>query len=199
MNIIKPILLASLLTPGFCLAEASNFNYVEIDYLQQKIDILGGDVDFNGFELSGSYEVNDEVFVSARYADVSLDEDVPGLKADVDGYALGVGYIFGSNSTATVFGELSYVDQSAKASDGLTGTSAKADADGISAGFGVRMNTSERTELNFGLSYVDFDEGGASLGYVEFVFEFVEDFSGTLNFASSEGDTSAGFGVRYSY
>jgi len=179
--------------------EASNFNYVEIGYVQQKIYILGGDVDFNGFELSGSYEINDDVFVTARYADVSLDEDIPGLKADVDGYALGVGYVFGSNRTATVFGELSYVDQSAKASDSITGMSAKTDADGIGAVFGVRMNTSERSELNFGLSYVDFDEGGASVGYIEFVFEFVEGFSGALNFASSDGDPSAGFGVRYSY
>ena len=199
MKIIKPILLVSLLAPGLCLAEASNFNYVEVDYIQQKVDILGVDIDFDGFELSGSYEVNDDVFVSARYASVSLDEDIPGVKADVDGYALGVGYVFGSNSTATVFGELGYVDRSAKASDSITGMSAKTDGDGISAGLGVRMNTSERSELNFGLSYFDFDEGGASVGYVEFVFEFVKDFSGTLNFSSSDGDTTAGFGVRYSY
>ena len=201
MKITKPILLVSLLFPGVCIAEASDFNFVEVAYSKSKIKVAGDDVDLDGFGVKGSYKVNDAVFVSATYDEIALDESIPGVSFDGDAYSVGVGYIFDSNDTATVFGEFAYIDGSATATVTTTvgGIKLTDDEDGYSVGFGVRTNTSYRSELNFGVYYVDFDVDSDVGGYVEFVFEFFENVSGVASVSRVGEITSTGFGVRYSY
>ena len=80
MTTIKKIGLVALLSSISWAAHAANFNY---NYGQ--IDYLSGDYD--GFGLSGSFEINNEVFVRADYVGISNDADV-----DYTQISVGAGY-----------------------------------------------------------------------------------------------------------
>lgn len=197
----KPLFFSLLLIPSLSLADAADFRYIEAAYITQDIAIdVGGseeDFDFDGYGIAGKFQFYENFYASASYADVSLDDDIPGLDLDSDAYSIGIGYIFGLNEYGSFFGEIAYVDASASISYG--GLSADADENGYGVEAGFRMNTTERSQLNFGVSYVDIDVSDGTTVYAELIYEFLPRISGVASYGNTSGDNSIAVGARFSF
>lgn len=187
---LRTALGVSLLVPGTVLAEASNFNYVEAAYLQGDIDGL----DVDGWEVEGSVEVTEQVFLFADYARLELDEDL-GFDAEADLQRIGAGYIFGENATGNFFGTLAYARVDEEASFGSVSTSD--DDDGYSLGLGTRFNLGSQAEVRFGVNYTDLGEGDSLVTSAALVYNFAPFLAGVAEYSRDDDTDSIGLGVRF--
>lgn len=139
------------LAPNVLLADM-NYTNLEVSLLDVEQD-AGFNVDGDGFELAGSYELSDRIFVFGEWQDHSLD-----LGADGRSLELGAGLTHGFSDKLDFVASLSYVDAEVKVGN-LT-----ADDDGLALGGGIRSRVAESVELDAGLKYVDFDSSGGDTG-----------------------------------
>ncbi|MGH8530694.1 MAG: outer membrane beta-barrel protein [Nevskiales bacterium] len=184
---------ALLLLPLSALAaEGLSYNYVEADYFQGDIDVPGGEVDFDGFALEGSFGFNEMFYVTGQYADASIDET--GVDGDSEGISLGIG---GHTSQWTggvdLFGVLSYeraeVDISVT-SGGIT-RSFKADDDGFGVEVGLRSLVTAALELNGSVKYVDVGDADGTGFEIGAVYSFTPTIAALA--AYQDGEDSSGF------
>ena len=192
-----------LFLSSVCFADASDYNYVQAAYVSADNDIVSG-VDFDGFAIEGSYQFYQDFYGTVRYVDVSDDGDVAGLSASADQLNVGIGYIFGSNTTASFYGEFNYIDVSASASSG--GISASASDDGYGFGAGFRLNTSSRSELHLGVLHEEVGSLDAETTLVgEFVFDFFPSandgiaVSGLFGYNNASAGDLVYFGARVTF
>ena len=139
--------LAALLVPNLVLAEMSYSN-VEVNYVDVELD-GPGNVDGDGLEIAGSFEINSRVFVFGEWQDQNLDFGIDGREIEIGG---GIRHSF--SDKVDFFGSLSFVDAKVDTTFG------SADDDGLAIGGGVRGKLSNQIELDAGIKYIDFDSGG---------------------------------------
>jgi predicted porin len=92
---ISTLTLISIAMAGFSssiCAEGVSYNYAEVRYI---LDGETDDVDYDGFEIGGSYRVTNEFFAFGQYTDADLDDS----KADFSLLTIGGGYIYPIDST----------------------------------------------------------------------------------------------------
>lgn len=135
------------------LAQAEGFSYSYLDAAYVNTDIDQFDEDVDGFALRGSYELTDNVFVFAGYADQST--SVAGFDIDLQTYNLGLGYAWPLGKALDVYGKLGYVSAEVDA-QGF----GDADDDGYSLAVGLRGRAVEQLELEGAVSYVDLSDSG---------------------------------------
>lgn len=186
-------LIALLFCSGAALADASDYNYVEAGYLTSESSSL----DFDGFGVGASFQFYDNFYLTLRYADVTLDNNFPGVDADGEQLQGGVGYIFGQNERGTFFGEVTYVDTSLTVSD--NGITTNADADGFGVGFGFRVNVAERGEFKLALTRVEVDSVSDNILSAQAIYHFFPKVSGVVEFETVNGDSTMLFGARYTF
>jgi len=139
--------IAALCAPSALLADMNYTNF-EIDYLDLDGD---GGVSGDGFQIGGSYELNDQFHLFGSWADQSYDGG-----ADGETLEIGAGWSHGFSDTLDFVATLSLLDAEIESfSD-----------DGLAIGGGIRTRLGESFELDAGLKYVDFDESdtGINLG-----------------------------------
>jgi hypothetical protein len=181
MKISKCLVCAGLLMPTIALADASNYNFAELQYLDGKLNSRN----YDGFGFNGSFELTEEVFVLGRFSEMKSS----GIK--LRGQQLGLGYVFGSNDTGSVYGALGYVSKS------RTGRSSE---DGFSIDLGARMNLNPSAELNVGATYANFGSGDDAVAVTAgMVYRFAENISGVLNYSHRSRDRVLGLGLRLSF
>jgi hypothetical protein len=137
--------LVAAFVPGVVLADMNYTNF-EIDYLD-----LDGDsgVNGDGFQIGGSYELNDSFHLFGSWQDQSFDGGFDGNTLEV-----GAGWSHGFTDTLDFVGTLSLLDTEIEDfSD-----------DGLALGGGIRSRLGESFELDAGLKYVDLDESGSDTG-----------------------------------
>ena len=142
---------SAALVPFFAQAEGLSYSYVDAAYVNTDIDRFDEDVD--GFALRGSYEITNNVFVFAGYADQGT--SVGGFDIDLQTYNLGLGYAWPLGSALDVYGKVGYVSAEADV-QGL----GDADDDGYSLAVGLRGRAVEQLELEGAVSYVDLSDSG---------------------------------------
>jgi hypothetical protein len=135
--------------PGAVLADMS-YTGVEINYLDLDGD---GGLNGDGFEFTGSWELNDQFHLFGGWQDQGFDGDVDGRTIE-----LGGGWSHDFSDTLDFVGTLSYMDVNLD-----TGFGDFSD-DGLAIGGGVRTRLGDSFELDAGLKYVDFDEAGSDTG-----------------------------------
>ena len=140
------------LAPSLLLAEMNYTNF-EVSVLDVELD-NNANVEGDGFELAGSYELNDSIFLFGEWQDQSLDFGIDGRSVEVGG-----GWTHGFSDTLDFLGTLSYVDAEVKLG------SATADDDGLALGGGIRSKVGDSFEVDAGLKYVDFDNAGGDTGF----------------------------------
>lgn len=125
-----------------------DYNYFEFTYAKIEFDDIN--VDGDGFGIGGSYELNQDVFVFGSYQGADLDFSV-----DATTFGIGVGYHTELSPQADLVANVSYqfveLDIPGSGDD---------DDDGFGFGVGVRFAATPEIELNGGISYVDFGDGG---------------------------------------
>jgi hypothetical protein len=150
----RTVLAAAILAafvPGVVLADM-NYTNLEINYLDLDVG-EGVSVNGDGFEIGGSWELNDQFHIFGSWQDQSLDFGIDGRTLE-----LGAGWSHGFNDNLDFVGTLSMVDAELE-QGGFT-----ASDDGLAIGGGIRSRLGESFELEAGLKYVDFDESGSDTG-----------------------------------
>jgi opacity protein-like surface antigen len=144
--------LLAVIGPGLALADM-NYTNLQVSYLDVEAG-QGVNVDGDGFEIGGAYELSDKIHLFGSWQDQSLDFGIDGRSLE-----LGGGWTHSFSDSLDFVGTLSYVDAELKQG------SFTADDDGLALGGGVRTRFAESFELDARLKYVDFDESGSDTGF----------------------------------
>lgn len=144
--------LAFALTPGVLFAEMRYSNF-EVSFIDVELDQSFGNVDGDGFEIAGAYEMNDRLFLFGEWQDQSLDFGIDGTMLE---FGAGINHALSSN--LDLVGTVSYVDIEVELG-GFT-----ADDDALALGGGIRSRVGTSFEIDAMLRYVDFDESGSDTG-----------------------------------
>lgn len=144
--------MVAALTPNLLLADM-NYTFVEVSLADIEVDQGPFDVDGDGFEIAGSYELNDQFFVFGKWQDQDLDFGIDGRTIEFGG-----AYVHSFSDKLDLIGQLSYIDSELKAGN------ATLDDDGLGLGAGIRARVNDAVQLEAGLKYVDFD-GGSDTGF----------------------------------
>ncbi len=149
MKCMKVVLgsLMLALAPLAALADDMSYSYVDLAYVETDFDGIGPSAD--GFGLRGSMGFAENWFVFAEYASQSV------ANIDVDNIAVGFGGHYGLAENIDLVGRLGYTQIDLSAPGGLD-----ADDDGYLADLGVRGRIGDSVELEGGLRYMDFSDGG---------------------------------------
>lgn len=194
MKNIKSLLFAGLMAPGLALADASDYSYIEGAYLQGEI----GGVEVDGFGVDASLEFFDRMLAVASFTDLGLDDDTAGTDLDGDIQSIGLGYIFGRNETASVYGTVSYVEYDV--SGRLGAFTFADDSEGAQFELGARMNLSPEAELYVAVKHIDLGEGDEeTTPGVGLVYQFLPSLSGTLTYDRNSDDDLMGLGLRLTF
>ena len=137
--------------PGVLLAD---MNYTNLEVSLLDVEQEGPNVDGDGFELAGSYELGDKIFLFGEWQDHSLDQGVDGRQIE-----LGAGLTHSFSDKLDFVASLSYLDAEVKLGNFT------ADDDGLALGGGIRSRVADSVELDAGLKYVDFDNAGGDTGF----------------------------------
>ncbi|HUF73421.1 MAG TPA: hypothetical protein VMR74_11030 [Gammaproteobacteria bacterium] len=143
---------ASLVLPGISQAE---FNYTSVDfgYVDVEYDVGPGNLEGDGFSVSGTFAVSDSFFIGGSYDDYAFDFDV-----DAEILEIGGGYFHPMTGNLDFVATFSYLNAE------LSAGGFSEDTDGLGIGGGVRTSLSDRFELEAMLDYVDWDEGDNDSG-----------------------------------
>ena len=166
-------------------ADGFSYNSVTVSYGQIDFDNLNADGDSLG--IGASAEIGESFFVFGGYGVADIGDSV--VSVDVDSWDVGIGYHMPISDSVDFVSSLSYeyVDISAP---GL----GSVDDNGIGLGVGLRYAANERFEINAGISYVDFSDGGDDTTFsAGFLYNFTESFS--VGVGGDWGDFSTAYSI----
>ena len=134
-------------------AASPSYDFVKAGYVQADIEDAG-DFEPTGFQIQGFKSLNENVYLTGRYGQLS--EDEYGVDGELDYISAGVGYRYGLTTTTDFFGELTYeyVDVDLDSSF----ASAEADDNGYGITAGIRSMLSEQFELRGAIRYIDIED-----------------------------------------
>jgi hypothetical protein len=130
------------------------YSSVDVSYVDLEIDGGVADVNGDGIELSGSYELSKNVFLFGEWQNQSFDFGIDGTSIE-----FGAGLNHELSTDLDFVGTLSYVDTE------LEFGGFSADDDGLALGGGVRSRLSDSFELSAMLNWVDYDSAGSDTGF----------------------------------
>ena len=157
-------------------AQGFGYNYLQASYGAVSFDDSIVDVDGDGLGISGSYGFHPDFYLTGEYQTADMDFGV-----DLNILELAVGYHTPLSDQLDLTAQLGYVD--AEVESGL----GSADDDGFMIGAGVRGALSDSVELNGGIDYIDFDQGGSETrSSAGFLFSLTEAL--TVGAAASSWD-----------
>ncbi|MCW8879834.1 MAG: porin family protein [Kangiellaceae bacterium] len=176
------------------LADSSVSNYVEVGYSSQEHDVLEGD--YKGFELAGSYQLNEDFFVSAKYISTEEDRDLEFVRK-----SLGVGFVISADDDSTWYTQFDAVNVLFDRD-----YAASFDQNGFQLGFGYQRTLSDAFSFNVEISRlharkVDDTFGDFSPTYLTLggKYQFSDAFSVYGDFEYEDEGERATLGLRYSF
>lgn len=178
MTITKKVGLVALLASLSWGTQAADF-----DYNYGQIGYQTGD--FTGLALTGSFEVNKDIFVLARY--ISMANDELGFDVDYDEFSIGAGYHMPINKKTDAVFTVSFSSGEFDAPPGNDDT-------GVLLTAGVRHNLNTQFELAGGIYHISTFDGDTGL-QAEARYNINKKMSAGLTF--STGDYLDGFGLNF--
>lgn len=165
-----------------------DYNYFEFAYSDIEFDDI--DVDGDSLGIGASYALNEDFHVFAAYQSADLDFSV-----DSTAFGVGVGYHTSVSPVVDLLASVSY--QFVEVDVPGFGDS---DDDGFELGVGLRFAANEQFELNAGISYVDFGDGGDDTALsVAGLYDFTDAFTMGLGGSFSDDVTSISLIARLYY
>jgi hypothetical protein len=166
-----------------------NYSYVEIGYDESDFNVPGpGDVDGDGFTVSGSFEIKDQWHAFASYGTADLD-----LGIDIDTWALGAGYVFPLKDDVDLYGRVLYIDSNVD----LPGPG-DADDDGLGLQLRIRAKVTDDLEVEGGIQHIDVGDSDTSL-QVGARYHFTPAFSAGLGLTFAGDTDSFGINARFEF
>ncbi len=182
--VIGTLMLAA--APLAAMADDMSYSYVDGAYVETDID-NGPTAD--GFALRGSAGFGANWFVFADYADQS----VQGI--DITSYDVGFGGHYAMTDILDVVGRVGYTKVELDAGGGLN-----ADDDGYLLDLGLRGRVGDAVELEGGVHYTDYTDGGDNTGlYVGGRFHFNKTWALGAEYQSGDDADSILAYVRASF
>jgi len=166
-------------------ADGFNYNHVTASYGQIDYDDFDADGDVLGLE--GSFSVSDSFHVFASYNVGEIEDSTSSV--DLDTWNVGLGYNTPVSDKIDLVARLSYeyIELSAP---GLISV----DDNGIGASVGLRMAATDKLEVDAGISYVDYSDGGDNTAFGGGVlYSFTDTFA--LGASVSFDDDATGYNV----
>jgi opacity protein-like surface antigen len=189
MQSMKKLVLSSailsILSFG-ALADTPSFNFLEIGYT----DSFDSEV-IDGYEVNGSFELNESFFLSASYTKATESKLI-----DLDGYQFGLGYKSKLSDSSVWFTQIDYVKIDNEFD--LPGFSASISEDGYQLSLGVKNNISKSLELSAAIKYIDIveDDTYTELGAV---YNFTDSSGVYFNIETDFDDSNYAIGLRMSF
>ncbi len=147
--------LISLILAFSASASADDFDYDFLTLGYGSVDFDDRGFDGSGFTLGGSYAMTDSYYAFFDYSAASLDAGT-----DATLWGAGFGYHRALSDQVDLVAKLSYeyveldIPQAGSFDDS-----------GLGLAIGVRFAQSEKLELNAGINYVDYSDGGDDTGF----------------------------------
>lgn len=186
MNKLLGLILVVFAFPA--VAADFSYNFAQVGY--QKVDIDGASDDADGLALSGSFEVGENVFISAGYS--QLDWDEFGFDTELDTLSVGVGYHVDISDTLDFYGALSAVRVDASVA-GLGST----DESGFGASIGLRGMIGDSFELTGSIGYSDVGDFGDNTVFgAGMLYNVTDNFSVGFFVELDDDATGYGGGIR---
>ena len=150
----KSVVTACLALPFVAMADSGpSWNSVGVAYAEQKPVTVGKHL--TGYEVMGSFLVNDSVFIEGRGSDVS--KTIASVKNTANSFEVLAGYIMPANETTDFYAKLGYRwSDTSYAGEG-------AENNDLTFGLGVRSMMTPALELNAALGSFD-NQAELSLG-----------------------------------
>lgn len=162
-------------------ASAEDFDYSFFSLGYGNIEFDDVNVDGDGFNVGGSYAINDSYHVFADYSSADLDGGI-----DATEFGAGIGWHTSLSDAVDLVAGLSYEYVELDASG-----FGSVDDNGFGLGVGLRFAASEALELNAGINYVDLSDSGDDTGFsVGGLYDLSDAFSVGLGGSWSD-DTSS--------
>lgn len=173
-------------TPLAAMADDMSYSFVDAGYVSTDIDNAPT---ADGFGVRGSAGFGENWFVTANYTGQS----VQGV--DLTTYGVGFGGHYGLTEALDLVGSIGYIKAEVDAGGGLN-----ADDDGYSVNLGLRGRVGDAVELEGGVNYVDFSDGGDDTGlYVGGRFHFNETWALGAEYQSGDDVSTILAYVRASF
>lgn len=170
------------------MADRPSYNFVHAGYQSVDLD-LGGSADFDGdgYALGGSFEIGENMFGFANYADTSFDFSV-----DQTQLFAGLGWRRGLSESTDFYAFAGYLEIDVSA-PGL----GSFDESGFGVGIGVRSNVTDLVELTGEISYADLGSSSENTTVSGGIwFNIANSFALGLGAATDDDVTSFGGSAR---
>jgi len=191
----KKILIAIMLSaiPVIAAAETPSFNFVKGGYTEQSSDDF--DIDTDGFELGGSYEITESFYLSGKHTTTS--DDLLELAITT----LGVGYQHELTETTLFYAQIDWAKVVFDRPN-----SGEFDDQGYQLSVGVRSFVTDELELEVAVKFLDAGNVDATYGdfnptYIEVgaSYFFTDELAAYASYESeSDGDRYSA-GLRYDF
>lgn len=166
------IAFAPMLFAGQAAAQAIDYSFVELGYLETELEGSNFDVDGDGYELNISADASETVAVVFGYQDIDFDLDVEARLM-----SLGIAYHKPYSNAGDMILGLAYLDSEVEPPVGST-----IDETGNEISLEIRSRTSAQTEVHLGFVRREIDDDSNS-GYLFRIvsgnpqgFQFVIDY-----------------------
>ncbi len=183
---LRSVLFTALLAFSASASAEFDYNYFGVGYERVNLDDGTFDVDGDGFGVEGSFEVGESLFIFADYAMAEFEE--LGITVDADTASVGVGWHTEISNTVDFVAGLSYeyIDVSA--------LGIGIDDNGFGLGVGMRYQATDKVEVNGGIDYVDYSDGGDDTSFgLGFLYSLTDGFDLGLN--GEWGDDESAYGI----
>jgi len=172
--------------PAPALVEVDEFPKMEYTYVEASYVYLDSDQlndKFDGWDLTGSFELPMNFFLQASVRQQSAD-------ADFDQYKIGAGWHFGLIPRLDAYGILSYQDVE------VSGSGSDFSDAGVGAELGLRFSLLKKLELNGRYQWSDLENSDSS-GGLGARWYLTERFSIGANFDRAGDDDLISAGLRF--
>ncbi len=190
-TILLTIIAASLCNNTY--SQAISYNYIQGTYISTTIDLNIVEIDADGFAISGSFAVNNNLALTTSFGSTSYDRFV-GI--DLDTSELSFGFIAHAeiSKNTDLFGGISIINSEIEVTDGFSTNSI--DDTGNVLNLGIRSMASDKFELNFLLIRTDvFDETDTAFSFGA-QFYANEILSIGANYITADNIESVVFNIR---
>ncbi|MFK8052317.1 MAG: hypothetical protein AB8F65_05045 [Woeseiaceae bacterium] len=167
-------------------ADDLSYDYLEARYSESTIDTDFGDIDGDGLDFNGLFEISDSIHLFANYGRLEFDDN-----AEVRTTIVGGGFAFGVSPTTDIVLRAGFVD--GELDDGFSSFN----DDGFLISAGVRSLVTPDIELYGDFRSIDFEDIGEEDSMTVGVDFYLGDFAIGPNITWVEDTTTWSLGAKF--